>query len=139
MPHRNTRTQRRPTLKEVARQAGVSVSTASFVLTGQSKKRRISGEVSERVRGVARERGYVPNLLVRSLQRGRTHAISFYNAFGNRFLDDLYMDRVSNVVEFAAGARGYDVLVHCAGRRTADEVYRLLAGGFSDGLLFYGP
>jgi DNA-binding LacI/PurR family transcriptional regulator len=139
MPHRIPATNRRPTLKEVARLAGVSVSTASFVLSGQGEERRISDEVSERVRAAARERGYVPNLLVRSLQRGRTHVLSFYNAFGSRALDDLYMDRVSNVVEFAAGARGYDVLVHCAGRRTADEVYRLLAGGFSDGLLFYGP
>jgi LacI family transcriptional regulator len=127
------------TLKEVARLAGVSVSTASFVLSGQSEERRISDEVSDRVRNIAHERGYVPNLLVRSLQRGRTHVLSFFNAFGSRALDDLYMDRVSNVVEFAAGARGYDVLIHSAGRRTADEVYRLLAGGFSDGLLFYGP
>src|SRR5690349_2546151 len=110
MPHRIPTTNRRPTLKEVARLAGVSVSTASFVLSGQSEERRISAEVSDRVRAVARERGYVPNLLVRSLQRGRTHALSFYNAFGSRALDDLYMDRVSNVVEFAAGARGYDVL-----------------------------
>ena len=123
----------------MAFQAGVSVSTASLVLSGQSEERRISAEASERVRRVAQERGYIPNLLVRSLQKGRTHVLSFYNAFGTRALDDIYMDRVSTAIEFAAGVQGYDVLVHCDKRRTDNEVFRLLGGGFSDGLLFFGP
>ncbi|MES2460319.1 MAG: LacI family DNA-binding transcriptional regulator [Armatimonadota bacterium] len=129
----------RVTLKEIAAQAGVSVTTASLVLAGKGAARRISGEVEVRVREVAAARDYSPNLLVRSLQDGRTNILSFYSAFGHREQDDLYMDRVSTAVERAAGARGYDVLVHCDVSRSVDETYRRLNGGRADGLLFFGP
>src|SRR5258708_29080359 len=82
----------RSTLKEIAREAGVSVSTASVVLGGKAAQRRISHAVQRRVQEVARQHDYSPNLLVRSLQEGRTHILSFYNAFGHRHPDELYID-----------------------------------------------
>src|SRR5438067_338234 len=103
----------RTTLKDIALLAEVSVSTASLVLAGKGAERRISAEVELRVREVARQQDYSPNLLVHSLQQGRTHVISFYSAFHNRERNDLYMDRVATAIERAAGQRNYDVLVHC--------------------------
>src|SRR5439155_25572927 len=93
----------RSTLKEIAWEAGVSVSTASVVLSGKAAQRRISRAVQRRVQEVARQHDYSPNLLVRSLQEGRTHILSFYNAFGHRHRDDLHMDRLSTAIERAAG------------------------------------
>ena len=129
----------RTTLKDIARLAGVSVSTASIVLTDKAAERRISSEVERRVREVAEQQDYVPNLLVHSLLRGSTNVLSFYNAFGYRKWDDLYMDRLSSAIEWAAGQARFDILTHCDYSRPADEMYRRLNGGRSDGLIFFGP
>ena len=118
----------RTTLKDIARLAGVSVSTASLVLSGKGAERRISAEAERRVREIAREHDYAPNLLVRSMQRGRTHIFSFYNAFGDRSRDDLYMDRLYTAIERAAGQRKYDVLEDCDYTCPVDETSRMLHG-----------
>ncbi|MEI6431431.1 MAG: LacI family DNA-binding transcriptional regulator [bacterium] len=138
MLRRPAKTNSRITLKEIAHLAEVSVSAASFVLSGQAEERRISAEVAARVRRVAEEQGYIPNLLVRSILNGRTNVISFYNAFTYRTANDIYMDRIRAAVELSAGAHGYDVLIHCDQRRTAHEIFQMLGGGFCDGLLFFG-
>lgn len=129
----------RATLTDVARLAGVSATTVSLVLAGKADKRRISEETDAKVRNAATALGYTPNLLHRSMRRGRTGVISFYNAFRHREGNDLYMDRMSSVVEHAGGGLGYDVLVHCNFQRSPQEVYEALNGGFADGLLLFAP
>ncbi|HET8661864.1 MAG TPA: LacI family DNA-binding transcriptional regulator [Micromonosporaceae bacterium] len=64
----------RPTLLDVARRAGVSRTTASFVLTGR-RDMRISAEAEQRVRQAARELSYRPNLMARALRTRLTHTI----------------------------------------------------------------
>ncbi len=67
----------RVTLAEVARRAGVSQTTASFVLAGRREEMRISAQVEARVRQAARETGYRPNVVSRSLRTGTTQTIGF--------------------------------------------------------------
>ena len=61
------------TLREVARQAGVSVSTVSRVLNNQPFVR---SEVRERVMLVTRELGYRPDVAARSMRTGTTGAVA---------------------------------------------------------------
>lgn len=61
-------------LREVADVAGVSLSTVSEVLNN-SGRARIGEETRIRVRDVARELGYQPNRMARSLITGRTQTI----------------------------------------------------------------
>ena len=129
----------RPTLKDIARTAGVSISTVSIVLSGKASERRISAQVAQRVQSVAAQKDYAPNLLMHSLRQGRTQILSFYNGYGYRNRGDLYMDRLMTALEQAAGARHYDILTHCDFARPVDEIYRLLNGGRADGLIFFGP
>lgn len=130
----------RTTLRDVAHIAGVSVSTVSLVLRGKGSERRISADVERRVREAAREKNYSPNLLVRTLKGERTQTLSFYSNFATRDVGDLYMDRVTAAAERAAGLAEYDLLVHSNLRkRTPEQMYSLLNGGFSDGLLYFGP
>lgn len=129
----------RATLRDVARVTGVSVSTASLVLSNKAVERRISSEVVRRVQQAAISLDYSPNLLMKSLQRGRTHILSFLNGFHNRSANDLYMDLLSTAIERAGGRLGYDILVYCDFRRSEEEMYRNLNGGRSDGLLFFAP
>jgi LacI family transcriptional regulator len=65
---------RRVTLLDVAQRAGVSQTTASFVLTGRQDM-RISEPVKERVLRVAQELEYRPNLAARSLRTRSTQTI----------------------------------------------------------------
>jgi LacI family transcriptional regulator len=129
----------RTTLNEVAVRAGVSKTTASLILGGKAIQHRIADETYRRVKQAAEELDYVPNLLVRSLQRGRTHILSFFNAFRHRRDNDLYMDRLSTALEKAGGRYGYDILVHCDFSRPPMETYRFLNGGRADGLLLFAP
>src|SRR5689334_24353193 len=67
----------RTTLADVARAAGVSPTTASFVLAGRGRQMRISSEVAARVRQAASDLQYRPNSVSVSLRKGVTHTIGF--------------------------------------------------------------
>src|SRR5690606_3346996 len=61
-----------PTIKDVAKRAGVSPSTVSRVIADHP---RISRATKERVRAAMRELNYQPNAAARSLVRRRTQTI----------------------------------------------------------------
>src|SRR5581483_10426873 len=139
MTQRSKANKNRPTLGDIARRAGVSVTTASLVLGDKAAKHRIAEETYQRVKQAAAELDYAPNLLVHSLQRGSTHILSFFNGYRHRGAQDLYMDTLSTAIERAGGRYGYDILVNCDFNRTPEEMYRHLNGGVVDGVLFFAP
>jgi LacI family transcriptional regulator len=65
---------RRTTLMDVAQRAGVSRTTASFVLAGR-RDMRISPDTEQRVIQAARELDYRPNLLARSLRTNLSQTV----------------------------------------------------------------
>lgn len=65
----------RPTLLDVANRAGVSRTTASFVMGGR-RDMRISAETEQRVRQAARELNYRPSLLARSLRNNQSQTLA---------------------------------------------------------------
>jgi LacI family transcriptional regulator len=71
-----TRKGRSPTIGDVARLAGVSPTTVSFVLNDVAGS-GISEATKERVRASARELRYRPNATARLLRTDRSHAIGF--------------------------------------------------------------
>jgi len=66
------RTARRPTIRDVALAAGVSVGTASKALNGQGKLR---AETIERVLQAAERLGFAPNTLAQALLAGRSFTV----------------------------------------------------------------
>ena len=56
------------TLKDIAREAGVSPGAVSFVLNNSHEKHRISKPTVDRVRRIAKEMGYHPNIAARNLR-----------------------------------------------------------------------
>lgn len=62
------------TMKDIADELGVSVSTVSLVLNDRDRG-RVRRDVADRVRARASELGYVPNLLARGLKTRRSHTI----------------------------------------------------------------
>jgi LacI family transcriptional regulator len=71
------RMSRRVTLADVAKTAGVSPTTASFVLSGRGPEMRISRDVSERVLKTAEELQYRRNIVSVGLRTGTTRTIGF--------------------------------------------------------------
>src|SRR5439155_25881677 len=63
---------RKVTLKEIAKEAGVDVSTASRALAGNNG---VHTNTRKRVLAVARELKYRPNLIAKGLVTGRSHTI----------------------------------------------------------------
>lgn len=63
------------TIKDIARQAGVSTATVSKVLN--RKDSVIGDEIRQRVLSLARELNYTPNSLARSLVTRKSHVVGF--------------------------------------------------------------
>jgi LacI family transcriptional regulator len=64
-----------PTIKDVAREAGVSIATVSYVLNG--KNSFVSQETRRQVIETAKRIGYRPNATARNLQANRTRLIGY--------------------------------------------------------------
>ena len=62
------------TLKEIAREAGVSISTVSRVINKNSTN-VASKEVQDRIWEIVRRTGYTPNATARSLKTGAAKAV----------------------------------------------------------------
>src|SRR5215210_7920599 len=65
----------RPSIRDVAEQAGVSVTTVSHVLNDWEGA-RVSEETRLRVRTAARQLGYAPNRLARGLRLQRSNTLA---------------------------------------------------------------
>ena len=88
------------TIKDIARKARVSIATVSHVLSGSG---RVSPETRERVKRIATELGYRPNLVARSLKSRRTHTIGMViSDITNPFFPEMVRG-----AEDAATSRGY--------------------------------
>lgn len=67
----------KPTIRDVAERAGVSLTTVSYVLSGRSGgTTRISQPTQDRVHAAVRELGYVANQAARGMRRGRTDLVA---------------------------------------------------------------
>ncbi|MGD6844933.1 LacI family DNA-binding transcriptional regulator [Bacillus infantis] len=91
------------TIKDVAKLAGVAVSTASYALNNSSK---ISIETKQRVEEAARELNYQKNGLASDLKKDKTNTIAL-------ILSDLsgpyYSELIKGVQDFAT-SNGYDLI-----------------------------
>ena len=65
----------KPTLSDVAARAGVSATTASYILNGRTLEMRISSDTEQRVRRAATELAYRPNRSARNLRTASTATI----------------------------------------------------------------
>jgi DNA-binding LacI/PurR family transcriptional regulator len=96
--------QRLPTIRDVARHAGVSVATVSRVLNDVPVVR---SEVRERVRAAITELGYRPSATARNLSLGRSQAIGVVAPF---FTAPSVVERLRGVVD-RLGEHGYDLML----------------------------
>ncbi|NWB90792.1 catabolite repressor/activator [Pseudomonas agarici] len=94
-------------LSDIARLAGVSVTTASYVINGKAEQQRISNSTVERVRAVVEQHGFTPNPQAAGLRSRKTRTLGF-------ILPDLENPsyaRIAKLLEQGARARGYQLLI----------------------------
>ena len=97
---------RRITSYDVAKAAGVSQTTVSFVLN-QVAEANISDETRQRVAIAAKELGYVPDAAAQALVRGRTQIIGVVVTT----LDDPFIGALVQTIESAAHDQGYVIIL----------------------------
>ncbi|MEU7531051.1 LacI family DNA-binding transcriptional regulator [Saccharothrix sp. NPDC042600] len=109
-------TSRQVTLVEVAKQAGVSLATASRVLNGST--RQVSDELRERVVGTARRLGYLPNASAQALARNSSALVGLLV----HDIADPYFSGIAAGVTRVAEAAGLVVVLGTTGRDPGREV-----------------
>lgn len=110
-------------IKDIAKKAGVSISTVSYALNRSSK---VTEETASRILAIAKELNYVPNAAARNLKRRETKIIgAFLTDYNGVFYGDLLqgMKEVLN-------KNGYDLIV-CSGKQS----HRLLPEKMIDGAI----
>ncbi|MEU8390422.1 LacI family DNA-binding transcriptional regulator [Micromonospora sp. NPDC048843] len=96
---------------EIARRAGVSRSTVSYVLSG---KRTVSEGTRQRIQAVIDELDYRPNASARALKEGRTRTLGLVIPPASQRLTDMQLGFDASVVE-AAARHDLDVLLSPSG------------------------
>ena len=123
------------TLKDIAQQLGISITTVSRGLAGYSD---VSEETKQRIRETAVTLGYQPNLIARRLQKQRTDTLGFIlPTFGPRFSDPFFSEFIAGVGNKAA-ERDFDLLVSTHAPHSEDETrayQRATQRGWVDGLI----
>jgi DNA-binding LacI/PurR family transcriptional regulator len=122
--------QRTPTIRDVARHAGVSVATVSRVLNEVPVVRT---EVRDRVRRSIGELGYRPSSTARSLSLGRSQALGVVAPF---LTSPSVVERLRGVVQ-RVSERGYDLMLFGVEtpEQRLDAFGRLAGLAHVDGLL----
>jgi DNA-binding LacI/PurR family transcriptional regulator len=119
---------------DVARLAGVSPTTVSFVINNRLEA-GIAQETRERVLAAVRELGYRPNRQARNLRQSRTRSLGFFlpeymlsgsNYFAVAFLQPLLR---------AADQHGYQIMAFTASGDPLSRYADLVAAGAVDGFI----
>ncbi len=128
-----------PTIKDVAKKAGVSVTAVSFVINNVPVPLR--EQTKERIWAAIKELGYLPNRAAQSLARRRaeTIAILFLQPVSNLFSDIPYSQILFGVGSKIAGS-GLRLLLIPPLEVSEDKPFgRKLHKGEADGVIVAGP
>jgi DNA-binding LacI/PurR family transcriptional regulator len=117
-------------MADIARHAGVSLSTVSYALSG---KRAISEPTRRRVFAAMSALDFHPHASGRALASRRTRAIALLFPALAKGLSEMRLEFVTSAAE-AAAERGYSFLLSTSPADDAD-VLRLLRSGLVDGLI----
>jgi DNA-binding LacI/PurR family transcriptional regulator len=118
-------------MADVAREAGVSVSTVSYVLTGA---RPISPATRERVEKVIVDLGYTPNALARGLKGKRSKIIAMLYPTRTRSIDLSGLEYILGASDLAQ-EHGYHLLLWTTEADAVEDLEIYVRQGLLDGAL----
>ena len=98
------------TLDEVAKLAGVSKTTASYVINGKAQKYRISEKTQQKVMAVVEEYNYRPDLAASSLRAGNSRSFGLIIPD----LENTSYAKLAKLLERNSRKAGYQILIGCS-------------------------
>ncbi len=98
------------TLDEVAKLAGVSKTTASYVINGKAQQYRISEKTQKKVMAVVEEYNYRPNLTASSLRAGNSRSFGLIIPD----LENSSYAKLAKLLEQNSRKAGYQILIGCS-------------------------
>ena len=132
---------KRATLSDIAKQVGVSVGTVSVVLNGARSGTHVADQTRQTIRDAAREMGYRPNWVARTLQGAATRTIGIIPTQAEQdFLLGPHITRVLNSAANVLHMARHDLLiVSRCNQQDSDEVLKAVVNGRMDGALVVAP
>ncbi|NJP40292.1 LacI family transcriptional regulator [Oscillospiraceae bacterium HV4-5-C5C] len=122
------------TLKDIARQAGVSVMTVSRVVNGQLSK--VSKENIDKIQKIIEETHYVPNSSARSLSSRSSHIVALVISGESNQLSNPYNAILAGEVIERVQKQGYYVMVHFISHY--EDITQRLRAWNAEGAIFFG-
>ena len=125
----------RPTIKDIAKESGFSLSTVSLVLNNHP---RISPATREKVMEVVRKHNFYPNVAARGLASKSSKIISVVVPNLRKVFADIYFGELVSGIYERATAQGFKILLDIATEKfiAEREYMKLLASRRADGMLF---
>lgn len=122
------------TIKDIAREAGVSHATVSCVLNGKAKQLRISDVASERIKAAAEQLGYQRNEIARSMVTGRNDVIAFISCDTGAWE---YTGKIMSGIVEEATRQNFAVKVYHLAHSNPDNIIRQLVEQRVAGVIFH--
>ncbi|WP_448375037.1 LacI family DNA-binding transcriptional regulator [Fervidobacterium sp.] len=120
------------TIKDVAKRAGVSISTVSYVLNNTGK---VSEETRQRVLKAVEELNYVPNSFAKGLKRQQYDLIALIvHEIKGPFYDSLVRG-----IQDVLHSFGYNLLIYCTLENRRQDVDKFLNTGIIGGMIVMTP
>jgi len=128
---------KRYTIKDIAEQSGVSLSTVSLVLNGNP---RISEATRERVHNTIQRLGYQPNRMARALAWRHSRTLGILVPQIRRAFADVYFGEIVSGIYDRASKLGYKIILEVASSKFVEnrEYLQLFDQKFVDGILMIG-
>lgn len=92
-------------MKDIAKELNISITTVSFVINGKSEEMGISTATTKKVNDLIKKRGFNPNSAARILRTGKSKTIGLIvEDIGNYFFGN-----IAKIIEIEAHKNGYNV------------------------------
>ncbi len=108
-------------IRNIAQELNISITTVSFILNGKAKEMRISDKLISKVNDFMKEKNYHPNQFAQSLRTGKTKMIALFV----EDIADSFFASVARLIEERAYQKGYKI-IYCSTEDNLDKTRELI-------------
>jgi len=124
-------------IKDIAAQLNISITTVSFILNGKAKENRISDKLTKKVLSHIEKVGYQPSQLAQSLRTGKSKILVFMV----EDISNYFYSSIARKMEEKAFSSGYKI-IYCStdnDLKRAQELIQVFRGRQVDGYIITAP